>query len=188
MPDYTLENVCSCMESNGTIFSYFTTPEATRFREISKEMKWVVENYPWRDSATRITGSIALWKACFPYARTANISRRNDLTGHDFCHFTEVQYLDMSGCYKMKLYPYAFSYLQGHIMSLNLSDCSQITDEYFPYIKGVRELILRNCYYARFTPEGIRQLGSILRIDVAGCSKEIRDAAYSVVLEQLTLM
>ena len=74
---------------------------------------------------TVIHGSIALWRACFPRARGANVlqyeqwlnpnGRRTPLVDADFVHFVGLR-------------------------GLNMSRCTQVTDAAFEYLKGIQVL------------------------------------------------
>ena len=123
----TLENICSEL-IHFNVLVFFTMDDAagkviepnmygfdlvkssvTSLRLISKEMNYNVANCPWNDLRkpyfrawglpSRIVGSLASWHASFPFARSANICLRRDLTDAEFqTYFTEVYYLLMRGC------------------------------------------------------------------------------------------
>lgn len=147
----TLENVCSelcCFE----ILRFFTMDDAsgkvvgpdglakssvTSLRLVSKEMKWNVENYPWNDLRkpyflawglpSRIIGSLLSWKACFPYARSANLCLRRDLTDGDFqTHLREVSYLLMRGCDQETITDKAFRDMP-YLVYIDMKYCNQPT-------------------------------------------------------------
>ena len=60
------------------ILGYFTTAEAGALRLVCSEMREAVAGAAWFDMKTRIKGSLASWRACFPKARAANVSKRRD--------------------------------------------------------------------------------------------------------------
>jgi hypothetical protein len=58
----------------GALLPMFTTKEATTLRQLCKEFKTTVADFPWEDVETVILGSVAEWRACFSRARWANVS------------------------------------------------------------------------------------------------------------------
>ena len=56
----------------GALLPMFDTAEATTLRQLCKEFKSTVADFPWEDDKTVIRGSVAGWRACFPRARWAN--------------------------------------------------------------------------------------------------------------------
>jgi len=159
----TLENICSelCWFA---VLEFFTMDDAagkvvepnmygfdtvkssvTSLRLVSKEMKWNVENYPWNDLKkpyylawklpSRVVGSLASWKACFPSARSVNLCLRRDLTDADFqTYLTEVSYILMRGCDQTTLTDKAFSNLP-YVIYIDMKYCNQptITDKAFDH-------------------------------------------------------
>jgi hypothetical protein len=71
-------------------------------RQLCREFKDTVADFPWEDEKTVIKGSVAAWRACFPRARWANVSqgyhggRRTPVVDADFVHFVGLRRLDMS--------------------------------------------------------------------------------------------
>src|SRR5690348_5852226 len=64
---------------------FLTQREAVSLRSVNVECRDAVAGHRWLDDTeTRITGSLALWRACFPLARSANVSNRHYLTDDDF--------------------------------------------------------------------------------------------------------
>ena len=60
----------------GALLPMFTTKEATTLRQLCREFKSTVSDFPWEDEETVIMGSVAAWRACFPRARWANVKQR----------------------------------------------------------------------------------------------------------------
>ena len=69
----------------------FTTRDACALRLVSRLCCADVAAARWLDAETRITGSLAAWRACFPGARAANVMVREDLKDADFAHLTGVK-------------------------------------------------------------------------------------------------
>ena len=91
------------------LFPFFSTRDARRLRLVCRELKQAVADFPWEDMSTVIRGSIALWRACFPHARGANVGqlvgvkewqnpngRRIPVVDGDFVHFVGLRALNMS--------------------------------------------------------------------------------------------
>ena len=118
--------------------------EATTLRQLCREFKSTVADFPWEDEKTVIRGSVASWRACFPRARWANVSvynervnqkgRRTQVMDGDFVHFVGVKKLNMKLC--MSITDAGFAHLEG-IHTLNMSWCMQptITDQAFVHLK-----------------------------------------------------
>jgi len=116
---YTLDLIDVCSERcMFYILRFFTMDDAagkvvdanrnsrssvTSLRLINKGMLENVANYPWHDIRTtcldiehapsRVAGSIAKWKVCFPYARSINLTSHSNLTDKEFVHLSEVNYI-----------------------------------------------------------------------------------------------
>jgi len=120
-----------------------TKSSVTSLRLINKGMLENVENYPWNDLRnpyfrawdlpSRVFGSLASWKACFPYARSVNLCLRGDLTDADFqAYLTEVSYILMRGCNQETITDKAFSNMP-YLIYIDMKYCNQptITDRAF---------------------------------------------------------
>ena len=168
------------------ILTFFTMAEARTLRLVEQEMRVNVENYPWRDSETRITGSVEAWRRSFPYALSANLSSRPD-----FYHFSLLEgiaTLDMSYCTHHCITSYSFSKLSGSLKQLRMTGCRQITDDALAHLKGIQHLDISYCSDGALTPAGLLALIAVPVVRVAGCNKELRDAAYAIATEQLLLV
>jgi hypothetical protein len=87
----------------GALLPMFDTKEATTLRQLCKEFKEVVADFPWEDERTVILESVAAWKVCFPRARWANVrhgyeGRSTPVLDADFVHFVGLRRLDMRFC------------------------------------------------------------------------------------------
>ena len=91
------------------LFPFFDTREACSLRLTCRELKQAVADFPWEDMETVIQGSIALWRACVPRAKGANVGqhgqyglnpsgRRTIVVDADFVHFVGLRALNMSWC------------------------------------------------------------------------------------------
>jgi hypothetical protein len=130
----------------GALLPMFTTKEATTLRQLCREFKSTVADFPWEDEETVIMGSVGAWRACFPRARWANVAqnewndgRRTPVVDADFVHFVGLRRLDMSRC--TSITDAAFVHLKG-IHTLNMSSCNQptITDAAIEHLKGIHTL------------------------------------------------
>ena len=91
-PDSVLSHCC------GALLPMFDTVEATVLRQLCKEFKSTVADFPWDDDKTVIRGSVAAWRACFAKARCANVDecgngRRTPVVDADFVHFVGLMRL-----------------------------------------------------------------------------------------------
>ncbi len=92
------------------LFPFISTEDAARgLRLTCRELKQAVADFPWEDMRTVIRGSIALWRACFPRARGANVGqrigdegwqnlngRRTPVVDANFVHFVGLRALNIS--------------------------------------------------------------------------------------------
>ncbi len=112
----TYESVLS--HCYGALLPMFTTKEATVLRQLCREFKATVADFPWEDANTVIKGSVAGWRACFPRARWASVHIlrwRTPLVDADFVHFKGL-------------------------WGLRMGECKRITDAAFVHLKGIRYL------------------------------------------------
>ena len=96
-----------------SLFGFLSTLDAYAVRSTCREALAAVTTFPWEDSTTRIKGNLALWRACFPQARSANVSGRRDLTNADFVNLRGIRSLDMSNSGDDDLSDAAFAHLRG---------------------------------------------------------------------------
>jgi hypothetical protein len=140
---------------------------------------------PWEDMGTVIKGSIALWRACFPRARGANVMQYDDwenpngrhtpVLDGDFVHFVGLRALNMCECTQVT--DAAFVHLRG-IERLNMSSCMQLTDAAFVHLRGIQELDMSCCSQATITDSGFAHLVGIQRLSIMDCHQAtITDAA-----------
>ena len=149
----------------GALLPLFTTKEATTLRQLCKEFKSTVADFPWEDEKTLIRGSVAAWRGCFPKARWANVrhghkGRRIPVLDADFVHFVGLRRLNMSGC--PSITDADFVHLKG-IHTLNMFGCSQdtITDAAFLHLKGIHTLDMAYCWQTTITDAAIVHLKGI---------------------------
>ena len=156
------------------LFPFISTEDAARgLRLTCRELKQAVTDFPWEDVRTVIKGKIALWRACFPRARGANVGqrggnarwqnpngRRTPVVDADFVHFVGLRALNMSWCTQVT--DAAFEHLKG-IQELNMSWCDQdtITDAAFEHLKGIQVLSMRNCSQNTITGAAFEHLKGI---------------------------
>ena len=130
------------------------TPGACALRLVCRDFQAAVTAHPWEDRETVIKGSIGGWRACFPWARCANVRmwvpggvgvvRRTPVADADFVHLEGLRELHMAGCKAVT--DAAFAHLRG-IHTLNMSGCSQptITAAAFQHLAGISQLSMHWC-------------------------------------------
>ena len=114
------------------LLALLDTRDATALRGVCREARDEVSAYPWDDAGaydaasrewvggTRIAGSLALWRACFPHAISADVHDRGDLVDADFVHLRGVR-------------------------RLNMMRCSGDTDDAFVHLRGIHTLEVGGC-------------------------------------------
>jgi hypothetical protein len=127
------------------VFGFLTTREARALRLVNRECLEAVAAARWHDPQTRITGSLAAWRACFPGAVAANVDGRHDLRDSDFAH------------------------LAPGIHTLNMSECHGITDAGLARLAGIHTLDMRYC--TGITDAGLARLAGIHTLNICGCSE-----------------
>ena len=157
----------------GALLPMFTTKEATTLRQLCREFKSTVADFPWEDEETVILGSVAAWRACFPRARWANVrqgwkGRNSPVVDADFVHFVGLRRLNMSCCRSVT--DAAFVHLKG-IHTLDMAYCSQstITDAAFVHLKGINTLNMAFCHQATITDASIAHLKGIHNLSLFYC-------------------
>ena len=168
----------------GALLPMFTTKEATVLRQLCKEFRSTVADFPWEDDQTVIRGSVAAWRACFPRARWANVmgyradfqeeGRMTPVVDSDFVHFVGLKRLNMSEC--RSITDAAFVHLKG-IHTLDMYACSQdtITDAAIAHLKGIHTLKIASC--GQLTDAAFIHLEGIHSLDMSWCN-ELTDAAF----------
>ena len=167
------------------LFPFFDTREACSLRLVCRELKQAVADFPWEDMGTVIRGSIALWRACLPRARGANVRmydlhegpvRRIPVVDGDFVHFVGLRALNMSCCWQVT--DAAFVHLRG-IQELDMSFCDQatITDAAFEHLKGIEKLNMCYCFQETITDAAFQHLKGIKVLYMYHCRAECIQAA-----------
>jgi hypothetical protein len=154
----------------------FTTKEATTLRQVCREFKSTVEDFPWEDKDTVIRGSVAAWRACFPRARWANVMQRYDggrvtpVVDSDFVHFVGLRGLNMRFCGSIT--DAAFVHLKGiHTLNMHYCDQATITDAAFVHLKGIHTLNMAGCRQPTITDAAFTHLKGIHSLNMAGCKQ-----------------
>jgi hypothetical protein len=158
----------------GALLPMFTTKEATTLRQLCREFKSTVADFPWEDERTVIVGSVAAWRACFPRARWANVKerwnrgRRTPVEDADFVHFVGLRRLNMTWC--TSITDAAFVHLKG-IHTLDMSACSQrtITDAAIVHLQGIHTLNMEYCFQATITDAAFVHLKGIHSLSLFSC-------------------
>jgi hypothetical protein len=159
----------------GALLPMFTTKEAATLRQLCKEFKGTVADFPWEDVMTVIKGSVASWRACFPRARWANVygadwngGRRTPVEDADFVHFEGLRRLDMRRCRSVT--DAAFVHLKG-IHTLVMFGCIRITDAAFVHLKGIHTLNMGDCYQDTITDAAFVHIKGIHSLSLFGCTQ-----------------
>ena len=125
------------------VFGFLTTRDARALRLVCRLCCADVAAARWLDAETRITGSLAAWRACFPGARAANVAGRHDLRDADFAHLAGVKTLNMHEC--TGITDAGLAHLRG-IHTLHMSECTGITDAGLAHLCGIRALSTLGCH------------------------------------------
>jgi hypothetical protein len=180
-------SIVSILPIRAALFPFFDTREACSLRGVCHEVKQAVADFPWEDMGTVIRGSVALWRACFPRARGANVGqrgqwgenpngRRTAVVDAAFVHFVGLRALNMSWCTQVR--DAAFVHIRG-ILELNMTYCSQvtITDAAFAHLVGIQRLSIWGCSQANITDAAFVHLKGIKVLNIAEC-RQLTDAAF----------
>jgi hypothetical protein len=154
------------------LWKYFTTAEATRLRRVCRTARESVAECRWADKKTRIAGSIAAWRACFPAAVAANVCDKMNLCDADFVHLRGIHTLDMSWCRQPSITDAAFVHLRG-IHTLDMGNCSQpsITDAAFVHLRGIHTLDMSGCGQPSITDAAFVHLRGIHTLAMWSCDQ-----------------
>ena len=140
------------------VFGYLgdDTVAATALRGTCRELRDAVGAHGWHDTRTRIR-RLGKWRAAFPAATAANVSREWDeplppLTDADFVHLRGVRELNMSHCKQATITAAAFAHLAGiHTLVMRYCDQETITDAAFAHLRGIHTLNMSGCRQATIT-------------------------------------
>jgi hypothetical protein len=78
------------------LLKMFDTREACVLRLVCREFVEAVRVQQWEDRETVIMGSIAAWRACFPRARCANVSKL--YSGQRIASVVDSDFVTLRGC------------------------------------------------------------------------------------------
>ena len=153
------------------LLAFFDTRNVLPLRASCTEARAAVAAAPWRDAATRIRGSVAAWRACFPAARAAGLMHWH--TDADFVHLRGIHTL--SADHNQNITNAAFEHLAG-IHTLSTGSCDRITDAAFAHIRGVHTLDMSLCH--GITDAAFVHLRGIHTLKMRFC-RHITDAAFT---------
>ena len=119
------------------IFGFLTTRDARALRLVCRLCCADVADARWHDEETRISGSLAAWRKCFPNARAANVARRADLRDADFERLKGLKALNMGECGGIT--DAGLAHLVG-IHTLDMRYCRGITDAGLAHLAGIHTL------------------------------------------------
>jgi len=163
--------------TGASVLSFLVQIEARPLRVVSRacceavaEHAWGLE--PWIYE-TRITGSLASWRRCFPRATHANMYMRQNTSDADMVHLSGIHTLYMSNC---KLVTDAgLAHLSG-IHTLYMSGCELMTDAGLAHLSGIHTLDMRGCKLV--TDVGLAHLSGIHTLWMSG-SNLVTDAGLA---------
>ncbi len=147
------------------VFGFLTTRDAPALRRVCRLCCADVAAARWLDVKTRIDGSLAAWRACFPGARAANVEGRTDLADADFAHLAGVKKLDMGWCAQVT--DAGLAHLTG-IHTLYMRDCIGITDAGLEHLRGTHSLSMLGC--TGTTDAGLAHLRGVHTLDISYCT------------------
>ena len=188
----TLETVlrlCARGGRKGSVLGFLRQDEALELRAASRACRDAAAEHAWSDFDThglwvgrsRISGSVAAWRACFPYARAVNICGNKNVTDADFVHFEGIHTLGMSGCNQATITDAAFAHLWG-LYALFMTACNQstITDAAFGHLRGIFTLDIAGCNQTTITDAAFAHLAGLHTLYMFGCEQAtITDAAFA---------
>ena len=170
-----------------SVMSFLRQEEALPLRSASRACRDVVAAHVWGaeyGSTSRIMGSLASWRRCFPNATWACVrgscesdefSHLTGLVGLDIydciwitdahlAHLTGITALYMAGC--VQITDAGLAHLTG-IHTLNTSKCNLITDAGLAHLSGIDTLYMNFC--TQITDAGLQHLNGIYILEMYGC-------------------
>ena len=129
------------------LLPFFSTREACALRAVCAELRSAVAAHPWADAETPIHGSLGAWRAAFPHARAANVSRRPLDDREDWAL--------LAG--------------DGQLQELACCQSRGVTDQHLALLFSLRRLDARLC--PNLTRQGLAALPLLEWADVRGCQQ-----------------
>ncbi len=148
----------------GGVFGFLTMRDGNELRQVCRLVRGDVAAARWRDEETRIWGSLAAWRACFPGAVAAYLQERSDLRDADLAHLAGVKVLYMVSC--TGITDAGLAHLTG-IHTLYMVSCDAITDAGLAHLTGIHTLIMGGC--DGITDAGLAHLTGINTLDMSFC-------------------
>jgi hypothetical protein len=150
-------------ECPGALLQFFDTPGACTLRLVRRELQAAVAAHTWEDRATVILGSIGGWRACFPWARCANVRFNEHAAGWRHTLVVDADFVHFVGLWE-----------------LNMRSCKAVTDAAFVHLRGVRVLDMTGCNQSAITDAGLAHLVGIQKLSIDGCDQAtLTDAAFA---------
>ena len=143
------------------ILCYLTTYDARALRLVNHESREAVSDFRWKDKETRITGSLAAWRACFPRAVWVNLRGRKNITNADLIHLTNIEFLamDRCGCTKIAIDDFGSPRINFMLKIIILNNISKwdhraimfkLLKSYFEEQGDYPKMLLTDCYNHTF--------------------------------------
>lgn len=120
------------------------TRDARSLRLVNRELKDAVSLFPWRDSSTVISGSVAAWSTSFSHAQAANL-RGRCLTMGDAEQLTGVPELNLAESAGEAVLLGLFARCCASLTSLNLSQRSYCPLIVFHTADLCVQAVAKNC-------------------------------------------
>ena len=111
-----------------SVMSFLTQMEALPLRSASSTCRDAVAEHAWGVEpacSSRIWGSLASWRRCFPRAIFASVFQHYSADDDDFTHLRTIRTLNMVAC--MFITDAGLAHLSG-IHTLDMSMCRLVTD------------------------------------------------------------
>ena len=125
----------------GVVVEFVGMVDARAVRATGKELRDVAARVAWRDRSVRVLGSrLHLWRACFPRAQAVMVKRDVQLNILSFCQV----FVAMSAAIK-DAEDADLQWVEG-VLDVDLRWCSSITGEGLRHLGHVTTLNLSSCY------------------------------------------
>ena len=164
--------------ASSPLFEWLNVHDARQLMQASKVLREDVKEYKWGwnvddkfDESLKIV-NLQKWRACFPNAMSAVLSRSAVFGADDFVHLGGLRKLDLNG--NSSITDAAFEHLRG-INTLNMSYCHQVTDAAFEHLRGIQTLDMSYC--TTITDAACEHLRGIQTLVMIRCDR-ITDAAF----------
>ena len=153
--------------SQRSVMSFLRQEDVLGLRAASRACRDAVAEHAWGDfdGRSRITGSLASWRRCFPHAIAANLNGNNTVRDADLAHLRGVNKVDIRVC--MFLTDAGLAHLSG-IHTLHIAYCERLTDAGLAHLGGIHEVNMNDC--TAITDAGLAHLRGIHTLGMERCT------------------